>query len=194
MYRWSHLLRKQLNLALIHLCWQLMRSRLCTLTSNLWGHPERQSSQPTISGRGVFLPWTVKCWKNNIKASTLLTEADQVCLFGVWQCWGVQGGEGQACHHPVQGQGADCWFCWGGEQNFSVDPYHLIKSNQPTIRRVRTSHRREKLRIRRQADSIPPGMSLLGKNQFKHMYYMAKVDDIHFQITQTVHMWAGTWC
>ena len=32
------------------LCAQPMRSKLFTLTSNLWGHPGRQSSQLTISG------------------------------------------------------------------------------------------------------------------------------------------------
>ena len=38
-------------------CPQLTRSKLCTLTSSLWGHQGRRSSQPMISGTGHFLHW-----------------------------------------------------------------------------------------------------------------------------------------
>ena len=62
----------------------------------------------------------------------------QVCLRGVWQHRGVQGCQGAACHHPVQGQGADCWLCWRGEKW----QHSLPKLMQMYFRQARTSPRK----------------------------------------------------
>ena len=118
---------------------------------------------------------------------------EQVCLFGVWQRGGVQGGERQVGDQPVQGEGVDCWFCWRGELSKCFVKFDqidirlstttdqmdigLARTDQIGIelattdsmdirlfkrtdqRLARTSHRRGKLRIRHQADSIPQGLS-----------------------------------
>ena len=184
-------------------CPQLTRSKLCTLTSSSWGRQGRQSSQPMISGTGHFLHWkSFEFWLWGV--STV-----HVCICGVLSLVDpdpvryafVEFGSTEECKAArgrlatTQFKGKELIVDFVGEvRNDNIHCQSWCKcisgeQEQAPEREVRGQSTQQA-----KSHQVPflkfhptlPGLL--------HKWSFTPLLNDEFLLTQTFHLWSGTWC